>query len=59
MSEQELTYEDACLYLEKYKQCRDAGDDEMNARLRIVEDGCPVLLSEDIQRAFMENDDGV
>lgn len=49
--------DDAELYLEEYYKHRNAGDDPMNAELRIVEQGCPSELARQIREAAGEGDE--
>lgn len=47
----------ANIYVEQYAAHREAGDDSENARMRIIEEGCPVSVALKIQAAFGETDE--
>lgn len=55
--ENDMELENAHLYLEAYMEARDAGDDPMNARCRIIEMGCPVKLAKEIEEASEPDDE--
>jgi chromosome condensin MukBEF MukE localization factor len=50
MNERDL--ENAALFAVEFDRCVRAGDDTMNAKLRIIEQGCPVDLAEKIAKEF-------
>lgn len=53
-----MKYEDVVLlYLERYYVHRERGDDPMNARLRLLEEGATEEESLAVQDAAGENDD--
>jgi hypothetical protein len=52
-----IPHADAELYLEEFYRHLNAGDDRMNARLRIIEAGCPVAAAEAIEKAAFPDSD--
>lgn len=55
MSDQDL--ENAALFAVEFDRHVRAGDDVLNAKLRIIEQGCSVELAETIAREFGDDDE--
>ena len=52
----QLTPENAELFRNRFYQHLEAGDDAMNARCRIVEEGCPVELADQLEEEAEEDE---
>jgi len=47
----EISFQNAELYLEEFYKHLERGDDRMNAKLRIIEQGCPPDVADQIDAA--------